>query len=150
MFAHAHQVSMDHAANFETTAFQPHGILINSINLYKFIFLFANFLVKMVVHVFQQQLVTSVNVHIPPLVQTVKLSFNHVQFALALSAHAQHRLSLLSIHAFQIHVKTMVDVLSFSMLLDVIAQTASVVTIVNSVCFEFPSLISRIQIFLSP
>lgn len=135
MFAHAHQASMDHAVNFETTAFQAHGTLINSINRYKFIFLFANFLVKMVVHVFRQQLVTFVNVHIPQLVQTVKLLFNHVQSVLALSAHAQHQLSLLSIHAFQIHVKTMVDVLSFSMLLDVIVQIASVVTIVNSVCF---------------
>ena len=75
MFAHAHQVSMDHAANFETTAFQPHGILINSINLYKFIFLFANFLVKMVVHVIFVKVHSVVHVQLVSAVSAVKLTW---------------------------------------------------------------------------
>ena len=90
----------------------------------------------MAVHALLQQLVTSANVHSHTRVLTVKESLSYHlldQPALVLFVLVQHPPSLSSIHVYQIHVKTVVVVLLFSMPLDVIAHLVTLVTIVNLV-----------------
>lgn len=90
----------------------------------------------MVVHVLLQQLVTFANVHSHTQVPIVKdsLCYHHLdQPVLVLFVLVQHPRSLSSIHAYQIHVKTMVVVLLLSIPLDAIVHLVTLVTIVNSV-----------------
>lgn len=93
--------------------------------------------VTMVAHVLLQLLATSVNAHFHSRVATVKQSLLHQlldQSVHVSFVHAHHLFSLLLIHVFQIHVKTMVAVLFFIMLLDATVQTHTAVITVNLVC----------------
>lgn len=132
MFAHVHQVSMVHAVKFVTTVYPIHGNAISKVSKYTAFYSIIS--VTMVVHVLLRQLVIFVNVHFHILVLTVKESLSFLDpSVLVLFVHVQHQQSPLSIHVYQIHVKTMVVVLLFSTLLDAIAHLVTLVTIVNSV-----------------